>query len=225
MPPLANQPNVLRLDMFWQIGIELDGLTRSHWLYSGTAPTNANCISFATGALAAVVGQMIPYVASENAILGCVVTDLTTPSSGTGGDFATTPGSRAGAPLPAEVAFLLNKHIARRYRGGKPRSYLPYGTDADVLHPDHWEAAALANFTSSWATGFVPVFKALTFGGCIITEEVSISQYAGFNTTGPDTQGRFKYPPKPRAVAIAPDAITSYSGNPKMGSQRRRQQH
>jgi hypothetical protein len=63
---------------------------------------------------------------------------------------------------------------------------------------------------------------ALTHTGTTMGSLVNISDYAGFNTVGPDLEGRFKYPPKLRSVAIAPDVFTGITINPRIGSQRRR---
>lgn len=224
MPPLVNYPNVLKVDQLWTIGTDITAMTRSHFLYTGGPPTVPDCDAIAALFLAAVPAQMQPYYSPQVICTGFEVTDLTSATSASGAASGSIVGSRLGGALPAEVAFLLNFKIARRYRGGKPRMYLPYGTDTDVATSQTWLPTSVTNFTASWATGMVPSVVGHTVGGTTIGAQVSISYYSGFLTTGPDSLGRFHYPPKPRSVAIAPDVVSAYIGSAKFGSQRRRNQ-
>jgi hypothetical protein len=103
--------------------------------------------------------------------------DLSSVSSPIGQWVGSSNGSRLGGVLPAETALLINAHIARRYRGGKPRLYLPLGCQTDVLNPQSWSSS----FLTAVATGFTNFFNAIsghTYGSLVITNAVNVSYYS-----------------------------------------------
>jgi hypothetical protein len=133
----------------------------------------------------------------------CTVTDLTSDSAGQGQGGEFVAGTRAGDDLSAGTAALVNFHIARRYRGGKPRAYLPLGVAGDIV-------------TGRWSGSFVTaVFNAMTdfqadalgLGvGCAIASPISVS-YVNAGA--------------PRVIPVKDD-ITSWTVPALVGSQRRR---
>lgn len=224
MPPLVDIPNVLRVIYAQTVGADAEVIDRIYLKYSGTAPTNASCVTIAGLIHASYVTELVPMLNAANAIRAVEVTDLTTTSSGQGTSSSTVSGSRSGGELSAGAAALLNFSIGRRYRGGKPRAYFPFGSAPDLQTPQTWTSG----FISALGVAFqlhVDDLLAITTGGIVITGLVNVSYYSGFNTVGPDAEGRFRYPPKPRTAAITPDAITGFAVNPKVGSQRRRNLH
>jgi hypothetical protein len=192
-----------------------------HFAYTGTAPDDASCASLATSAYASAVTNIVPLLGTESSLHGVEFTDLTSTSSGTGEHIANTTGTRSGSDTPAGAAVLMNIHISRRYRGGKPRVYWPLGTASDIDTPTNWLSGSVTAFLAGIAQ-YIDDIIALTHTGTTMGSLVNISDYAGFNTVGPDLEGRFKYPPKLRSVAIAPDVFTGITINPRIGSQRRR---
>jgi len=221
MPVPPDHPNVIRTRTLFELGSDLNAQCRMHFAYTGTAPDDASCASLATSAYASAVTNLVPLLGTESSLHGVEFTDLTSPSSGTGEHIANTTGTRSGSDTPAGAAVLMNIQISRRYRGGKPRVYWPLGTASDIDTPTNWLSGSVSAFLAGIAQ-YIDDIIALTHTGTSMGSLVNISNYSGFNTVGPDLEGRFKYPPKLRTSAIAPDVFTGITINPRIGSQRRR---
>jgi hypothetical protein len=149
---------------------------------------------------------------------------LTSPTAGVGSAAASAVGTRAGAPLDANTAVLINHHIGRRYRGGKPRTYLPAGVGADLATPQSWTAGALSNFTL-WPSYLEQVRQGMP-GTTVLHNLVNVSYYKGSQASITGTAPYERGHTKP-IVSTDPgypivDDITSSSVNPKPASQRRR---
>jgi hypothetical protein len=221
MPVPPDHPNVLRVTTTWELGSDLNAQSRMHFAFTGTNPSDASCATLATSAHASAVTNLVPLLGTESSLKGVEFTDLTSPSSGTGEHIALTTGTRSGSDTPAGAAVLMNIKISRRYRGGKPRVYWPLGTASDIDTPTNWLSGSVSAFLAGTAQ-YIDDIIALTNAGTTLGPLVNISNYAGFNTVGPDLERRFKYPPALRSSAIAPDVFTGISINPRIGSQRRR---
>jgi len=164
------------------------------------------------------------YASSETYLNEIVITDLTTPSSGQGTHSGATPGTRVGSFLPAGCATLLNFAIARRYRGGKPRLYLPYGTASDLTTSSAWSTGYQAGITASWTTWQSDTLAAAP-SGTTITSQVNVSYYEGFTNEAYGTPTKYRRVPTLRVGGPLIDSITGYSTNGRPASQRRRNLH
>src|SRR5215467_12594453 len=85
-----------------------------------------------------------------------VIQDISSETGSAGVNTTSNPGTVAGTPLPANVAHVVSWKIARRYRGGHPRTYLPgvpgsVTNDARTLADTH-VAAVLAD-ARAWLAG------------------------------------------------------------------------
>lgn len=216
---------MLRIDTLFDVGTDDDVSTRTHFTYSGTAPSNATCVTIAHDIYTLAVTNFVPLLGNESNLTGVRVTDLTSPTSGVGQYLTVTAGSRgSGDPLAAEVCALWNLGITRRYRGGKPRAYWPFGIGSDLLSRQAWESASITAFEvglNAWFGGVQEIVES----GTTVVALCSISYYEGFTAVTNPITGRTRDVPKVRSVAIAPDIISLVAINPKPGSQRRRQQH
>lgn len=224
MPALPNYPNVLKLRTLFQVGADSGVSTTLHFTYSGTAPANAICDDIAGTWLGSAATNMAPAMETGNALLGATVTDLTTPTSGFGESLATTAGTRGSSPLPAGACVLVNQPFARRYRGGKSRTYWPFGEGGDLVTAQDWNPTAVVDFTDAIQLTLDSVLG-VAFGGTTIVSLCSISYYHGFTPVTNPITGRTRDVPTVRSVAIAPDVISTFSINPKVASQRRRNLH
>jgi hypothetical protein len=221
VPPLPNYPNVLKLELLWNVGADVNVQSRLHFTYSGTAPSNAVCATIASDAYAFAVTDLIPLLGTDNSLEGVSVQDLTTPLSGFGEHLADTAGTRSGEPLPGGTAVLMNIRIPRRYRGGKPRVYWPLGTAADLATPNAWVSGSIAAFLAGCA-GFIDGVLTIVESGTTIVTMCSISYYEGFTAVVNPITGRTRDVPKVRTAAIAPDLFDGVAINPRPASQRRR---
>lgn len=225
MPPMIDQPNVLRCDLLTAASLDSLETTRFYFTYTGTPPSDATCSLYASDLTANWVSTLRGFYDSDHALIGARVTDLTSPSSGTGEYLQSSAGSRAGAFLPVGTAALTNYAISRRYRGGKPRNYWSVGVGADLQNDSEWTTSFQGTFQTAVQT-FMSDFAGVTISGCTTGVQVNVSYYLGSTeiTTGtpPYVRGRTKS--TPRAVAIPPDPITSISVNILPAYQRRRAQ-
>lgn len=221
MAPLPPVPNCIRSDLLWGIGSDVNALTRLHWTYSGSAPAAADCIYFATQIDSVAAAQFASLLHPANEVRGCIVRDLSSTSGKEGDYFAATPGTRSGGALSAGTAFLLDLQIGRRYRGGKPRAYLPFGTSTDLLSPSAWQSSFVTGVTSAWNT-FVSTCGSLTHGSTTLTGLCSVSYYQGFTNVPYGNPTKYRRVPTVRPGGPVVDAIIGTSASTKPSSQRRR---
>jgi hypothetical protein len=221
VPALPAVPNVLRVTLLATMGSDVDVLNRFYLQYAGTAPTNAQLSTLAAG-IGTDWGTDLKAKAISAYILEEVeITDLSSPTGALGTATIGTAGTRAGSAIAAGSAVVLQFHIARRYRGGHPRIYLPYFGDTDVVTPQTWGAASLTALVSSW-NAFITAILARTWAGGTLSAQVNVSYYQGFhNVTLPS--GRETSKPTLRGTPVV-DLVASVSANPHICSQRRRNQ-
>jgi hypothetical protein len=222
MPPVASVPNVVRVQLKHTIGDDHDVLDRFYIGYAGSIPTATNLDTFAGSIGAAWVSDLRPEFSSDVTLTEIIVVDLSSDTAAEGTLTEGEAGSRTGGMLPAANAALINFQIARRYRGGKPRIYLPAGTDSDVATPQTWSTEFVGEFSTAWAN-FIAAVLAAPWGGGGLLSQKNVSYFLGSTVelSGVVPYQRARVVPTPRAVPVV-DQITAFSFNPIFGSQRRR---
>lgn len=219
MPALPNVPKTVRVDHHWLQDGNIHELTRLHWSYSGTLNT-ADATTWLTSITTALNTFTAAIMSTSVAHVESVLTDL---SSNTAPQIVSSNGHTGGngnPTVPAGVAFVIGYEINRRYRGGKPRSYLPGFAAGWLSNPNAWNPAQVATPFADWVTFLASC--AVTPGGTAIgtITQSNISYYEGFvNHTYPS--GRTKAIPQPRATPLV-DTIIAARYNIAPGSQRRR---
>src|SRR5215471_14561784 len=121
MAPLPAVAKVIKHLLVYTVGSDTNCMNRTYWRYTGVAPTavELSTWAFATCDIwAAHNAQLCPATVI---LTQAHATDLSTPSSADAVAAVSHAGTRVGGPLPANVAVLVDYHINRRYRGGKPR--------------------------------------------------------------------------------------------------------
>ena len=221
MPALVDQPNVLAVRLHWAASLDTNIQSKLHFKWSGTAPSNATCSTLASDIRAFAVTRFQGLIDSDHTIGEVDVTDLTSAIAGNGAATGSTAGSRAGAFLPAGVAVLTSYKIGRRYRGGKPRTYWPFGVGGDMQNNSTWQTTFMDAVRTA-VNGFVADTSGLTVAGCSVGAHCNVSYYEGFVSSQNPVTLRWRNIPLPRTVAIAPDDITAISVDTKPASQRRR---
>lgn len=220
MPPLPSVPDVLRINVDWTLGLDLNAQVRLHASYTGTAPNDAACTTIASDLLTQANTDWLPLQSTAVSLDSFTVTDLSSPTGGTGVFTFSNPGTRSGSQLPADAAVLWNLHIARRYRGGKPRGYFPFGVGGDLTNPQEWSSAAVTAFETglqNWLT----YLSSLTVSGTSITGLVNVSYYHLFTVVTNPTTGRARNVPTLRSSPLV-DPVTANGVNAHVASQRRR---
>ena len=223
MATLPYVPGVLRADLLWADGHDVNMLTRLHFAYTGGPPSGADCVSIASGIRTAAATAFADLLNTDGVIRGVDVIDLSGEEAATGTDLTVTSGTLQGHPLPAGTALLINHAIARRYRGDKPRSYMPLFTAEQLNNPSEWNAASVQSFETTFAS-FVAAVGQIVAGSTQIGGHVNVSYYSGYGTPRPRSNGHLYYPPGVRATPKV-DPITASTLNIRPGAQRRRNLH
>jgi hypothetical protein len=187
-------PSTLRIDLRHSEGGDPGIANRYFMGYTGAAPSD---------------GDLVTYAAS------------TSPSSGRGVWSGSHAGTRSGTAMPINACMLINFQLGRRYRGGKPRIYAPWGVTADLNTPEKWSSSFVSASTAAWIA-FITNTSGVLAGGTSVAGQENVSYYAGVEPPITLPSGRVKQASKVRPGPIAPDPITSVAANPLVGSQRRR---
>lgn len=215
MPPLPPVPQVLKVIIQGNSG-ESTPLTWQnvlHLSYSGSAPSGSVCNALALHVATEWGTHMSPEQVSNCIQNEVTVTDLTSATSGSGADFTSNTGSRGSDEIPANVAFLINYNITRRYRGGRPRTYLIVGGNADFLDAAHWSTAFTAEVGTHW-TAFLNAVIGYSSGGTTLDNLVNVSYY---------DKALNPVPPYRRTTPVVdPIVIADLIAEQQMASQRRR---
>lgn len=221
MPALPAVPNVVRLRWLHTVGSNLNLGCHQYWHYTGAAPTAADMVSLAGTMESLWNTNFKPLAGTWVTLTECIAQDLSSSSAAIGTNSTTSTGTLSGSPLTAETAVLVNYVIARRYRGGKPRTYWPIGQPSNLTTAERWSAGAVTGFQTA-VNAISTGLAAVTFsGGGTLNSQVNVSYYLGFTSYQNPVTGRWINAPKVRATPVV-DNITSSVVSAIPGSQRRR---
>jgi hypothetical protein len=219
MPALPSVPGVLRVVVKGLLGEDLDIVGRQFIQYTGGTPSAADVTAIATEALAGWAAHMASQIMAGYATESATVTDLASPT----GHEVTVTGSHAGGDSgvtnTAALSFIVQQKIARRYRGGHPRSYVAGVSPGHLQDDQTWDPTFAATTVGKWIDWWAAVEAtsglSVTLGG-----RVNVSYYEGFhNFTYPS--GRTRPIATLRGTPVV-DSIIADGYNPRPGSQRRR---
>ena len=217
VPPPASPCVRVRLDYTQTDGF--DAGSRFYLSYTGSAPTGANCTTLATDIAAAWASHIAPLI-NENFVLSEVdVLDITTDAGLSGQWTGSNAGGKTGSMCPAQCAINVEFDISRRYRGGKPRMFLPPGDTSDQLDAGHWNSTLVTAVNTGFAA-FMSELEALSVGAMGVLAHVNLSYYQGFKNIT-NSSGRERAVPQYRDAALV-DTISGYACKGVIGSQRRR---
>lgn len=218
VPPLPDVP-CIRVRLSYTSVYSTKAGSRFYLSYGGSAPTGANCNTLASDIGSAWATNLAPVVTDHYSLTEVDVIDIATHSGASGSDSTTHAGGRTGVLLPDQVATNVEFDIARRYRGGKPRMFLPPGEQGDLATAATWTTAFVTAVNSGMAA-FMAQIEALSIGAVGALAHVNLSFYNGF-TNHTSTSGRERAVPTYRSTALH-DPVTGYACKVELGSQRRR---
>jgi hypothetical protein len=221
LPALPDAPSIIKQRLHWDVGTDANAITLLHFKYAGAPPVPLDMSSYCTSFNALTAAEWPIYLDAETTYLGTDVVDLTSPTSASGSAGTSVVGTRAGSSIGASSAVLINYPISRRYRGGKPRSYLPWGTADDLLTRNSWKGASLTDFQTGWDAIQAAVAAAFPIGSATFVEFVSVSYYGPPNRTVTGSTGRVRTLSTTRAAPLI-DLLGDFTVSGKVGSQRRR---
>lgn len=217
-PPLPDT-SCVRVRLDYKESDSFLGGSRFFISYAGSAPTGAQCTTLAGDIETAWAADLAPLINENWSLVEVDVLDITTLTGLSGQWTGSSAGTRSGTPVPAQIASGIEYDIERRYRGGKPRMYLPPALQGDQLDGSHWGPSFVAALTAG-AEAFFGAIEALTIGGMGALQHINLSYYDGFKNVE-NTSGRMRAVPQYRATALH-DNVVGYAGKAVMSSQKRR---
>lgn len=221
MPALPAVPKVVQLAFqTTNRDIQYMMVNRLHFSYTGTAPTPGELSSFATTCLTAFGAAYAASLFQNYRVTGLAAIDLSSPTAATAEVTGAIDGTLTGVGLPADTAFVLSATVARRFRGGHPRSYLPLGDDTKLADTTTWTSAFVTAVETASA-GLMTAIEGAGWAGAGTLAPVNVSYYEGYTlVTYPS--GRSRDVPKLRVGGPVVDAVTGFVGRALIGTQRRR---
>lgn len=217
LPPV---PLTVRLQLKHTFGGDTDLMFRIYVSYTGSAPTDAECTTFAGAVASAWSAHLASQICGNVDLVEVVAEDLSSASAGVGlwtGSDASSGGVWDGA---LSTASLINFQIARRYRGGKPRVYLPPMGSAALTSPKLWNSTYQGNMTTGF-TAFITAILAAGWSGAGTLTQVNVSYYSGF-TVFMTPSGRARNIPKLRTGGPVTDPVVGIACNAVPASVRKR---
>jgi hypothetical protein len=216
--PLPDVPCV-RVRMIYNDSDGNEMGSRFYLSYSGSAPSGANCVTLAGDIEAQFASHLITLIGDDISLMEVDVLDIATDSGLSGQWTGSTTGTAGGAVAPIQCANNVEFGISRRYRGGKPRMYLPPPSTAQMLN-SHQYSPGFVSSTSTDVAAFFSGIEALSVGSMGTLDHVNLSYYKGF-TNITNSSGRERAVPKYRDTALH-DPVTGYFGKQLISSQKRR---
>jgi hypothetical protein len=219
MPALPNVPNVIRNVLKFTTSEDTAAAVRFFLQYTGGAPTNAEMATFAAGIGTAFAAHLIGLGSDSVGLQTVTSTDLSTDTAGSGEAAPEVTCTRGATINTSDACLLESLHVNRRYRGGHPRLYWPFGVQGDLESGQHWSEGFLTTAGSDLSDWWTAL-NALTWSGGSIIGRVNVSYYSGF-TVHDGVTGRARNVSTPRSSAVV-DTVVSSVVQPGIASQRRR---
>ena len=187
--------------------------------YTGSAPTTTDLTVLAGFATAAWATHLEPFLSNAALLQEIVAIDLANPGTPEGITAVTAGGTRTGNALPNNIAAVMIGDINRRYRGSRPKCFLPFFTESDQSSTTTWLTGSVTALNGAWAS-YLAELLGQSAGGTTLGASVAVSYYSGKHPN-PNPNGRLAFLPTPRAVPAIFD-ILSWACATRFGSQRRR---
>lgn len=221
MPALPSVSKVVRVDLFQTIGGNTRVRDRIFFSYTAAGPSAADLTTFLTTVANSWGTNLSALQCTNCSLTSLEATDLTSATAAQQVFSTSKVGTASGQVAVTGAAAIIKFKIARRYRGGHPRFYFAGFQASQVVTPPALQSAFTTLLASDWGA-FI--------NGCIATPpasmgtvaHVNVSYFSGFsNKLFPS--GREHPVPTLRGTPTV-DTVISYSVNPNVGSQRRRNQ-
>lgn len=219
MPPLPALPNAVKVRLNWAAAGAPITSVGWHMSYSGATPQSADLNGYAADIVAAAP-TLAAHWTSDLALQTTEVVDLSSASGATGLVSSNLVGSRTPGGIDASMCVVAHYQINRRYRGGKPRGYWPFGDSGELASRVAWSSAFVAACASDLTTFFVAISNK-THGTTTFGSHISVSYYSGFHVVTNPKTGRAENVPTPRPSPLI-DPIVGLTCSTKPGNQRRR---
>jgi hypothetical protein len=175
MPALPAVANVLRFTIEGDTPIH-DWANVLHWNYTGGVPTTVDCQNLSDQLFGAWSTNFAALMVTGSHVLKSTCVDLSSDLGSSGETVGSVVGTRGAVEIPGSACCLIRKTIARRYRGGHPRTYAFAGVQGDLLDESHWNAPFLTavevGYTAVRAAMDAAVSGATTLGVEVIVSYI-----------------------------------------------------
>lgn len=219
LPPLPDR-STLHVELVYEPPDANEAGSRFFLRYAGSAPSPANCVSIAGDIGTAWASNMNSLVPANWSLNKVIVSDITTRMGNFGEDDTLHTGTRSGTEIPQQVATNVEFKLQQKYRGGKPRIYLPPGVNSDVVNDVHWTDDFIAAVNSGVA-GFFTDVQAISVGSVGALTHTMVSFYHLFDNKI-SSSGRAYAAPRYRDPNALTIDVNGYTCKQLLSSQRRR---
>jgi len=220
MPALPAAPGVVRVNLQLKVGDDNSALNRFYIHYSGTAPTAAQLSTFSGAVGTAWAGNLAAIHAQDKTLTAVQCEDLSSSTGAVGFDSTSHVGTHGASGITGATCGQINFLIARRYRGGKPKIFLPVGNTGDTAGMQKWTGAFITSMFNDW-TAFMTAVLAAGWAAAGTLEHVNVSYFSGFTVVTNPITHRARNVPTVRGAPVV-DAVIAYGIEDTMATQRRR---
>lgn len=220
MPPLPSPGNVLRVSCTWNDAGSIPAGSRFFLAYTGGPPNSTDLNTLAALVASEWSSNMASVTSAHDFFTGVVIEDLSSDTGAEGTWSGSNDGDRGGDLMPANACALVNHSIARRYRGGRPRTYVRAGTQSDMSGSNEWGSTFRTAMLTAWE-GWIAGILAASGLSIALTNIINVSWFSG-NLVFTTPTGRARNIPQLRTGGPIKDVITASTIAVKIGSQRRR---
>jgi hypothetical protein len=220
MAPFVPVPKVVRVS-FSTTSATFKGGWRIFFQYGSSPPAAADCQALASACASQWQANLATLTHHNLTLSQVLVQDLNSDTWNVGVSTLSSAGTRTSADaMPADVCTLIVHHVTRHYRGGKPRTYAPFGVIEDLATVKAWTTAFQGAVQAGWGSFINGIIG--TPGVFTSLNHVNVSYKSG---SVPNTSGS-KWAPKeipaPRTGGPLVEGIVAHTVNIIPGSQRRR---
>jgi len=187
---------------------------------TGSIPTTATLALLAAEVVAVWIDTLASQYTADGTLANAIVKDLSQPSVLPGEAPTDSAGTRAGQIPTIGVAAVISRRPDRSYRGSRPKSFLPYGVEADTVAGNVWSSGFITSMQDAWAA-YIDGIAGVTADGTNLGAEVCVSYYGPPTIVNPNPLARNRFVSTLRTPPLVTPAI-GFELLPRLGSQRRR---
>jgi hypothetical protein len=208
MPALPSPGKVIRIDHIFNLSEDTKAKCHLFYGYTGSSPSVAQLETMATALLGYwTSGTMSGLLANEYSLDQILITDLSSDTGAVASESGPVAGTRGSTFLPASTSLLTSWSIGRRYRGGHPRTYWPFGIDSDLQDGQTWKDELISSAQTAFTDYLAGIVDSVWPGGGSLLQ-VAVSFYQGFRAFEGST-GRWRNINTPRTVPLVDD-VTNF---------------
>ena len=149
MPPRPPVPATIKAEVLWTQN-SIPAANVLHVGYSSAAPIPADLVLLGEALSNAIKGALQASYTPEHILTEVICTDIATDSGSVGSYSVPWLGTDSDADaISAGSSLMINWQQQRRYRGGKPRTYLPAGGASHMLTVSQWGPTQLASLAAA----------------------------------------------------------------------------